>query len=179
MPLINGIETAKKINELKKDEEFPIFVFVTNKDNLVFTALKQFPYSFIPKSDLADGIEKCIVTVNRKIKEKSIRYPVKVGRSTLFLDPDQIIYIEKEKNYVVFNTKNNQYRERSNIDEKLNDLRSYGFIRTHIGYIVNLKYISKVESNGVILNNGSVIPVSKSYKQSVKELFFDWMVKGK
>lgn len=179
MPHINGIEIAKKINELKKDEEFPIFVFVTNKDNLVLTALKQFPYSFIPKNDLKEGIEKCIVTINRKIKEKSIRYPVKVRRSTLFLDPDQIIYIEKEKNYVVFNTKNNQYRERSNIDEKLNDLRSYGFIRTHIGYIVNLKYISKVESNGVILNNGSVIPVSKSYKQSVKELFFDWMVKGK
>lgn len=179
MPLINGIETAKKINEIKKDEEFPIFVFVTNKDNLVFTALKQFPYCFIPKSDLEYGIEKSIVNVNRKIKEKATKYPVKVGRSTLFLNPDEIIYIEKEKNYVVFNLTNNKYRERSNIAEKLNDLRNYDFIRTHIGYIVNLKYISKLEGNSVILNNGGMIPVSKSYKQSAQKLFFDWMVKGK
>lgn len=179
MPLIDGIETAKKINEIKKDEEFPVFVFVTNKDNLVFTALKQFPYSFIPKSDLEYGVEKSIVNVNRKIKEKATKYPVKVGRSTSFLNPNEIIYIEKEKNYVVFNLTNNRYRERSNIDEKLTDLSNYGFIRTHIGYIVNLKYILKLEGNSVILNNGSVIPVSKSYKQTVKERFFDWLVKGK
>ncbi len=179
MPLINGIETAKKINKLKKDEEFPILVFVTNKDNLVFTALKQFPYSFIPKGDLMEGIEKCIVNISKKIKEKSTKYPVKVGRSTLFLNPDEIIYIEKDKNYVVFHTANNEYRERSNIDEKLNDLSSYGFIRSHIGYIVNLKYISEITGSGLILNNGMVIPISKSYKQSVKEQFFDWMVKGK
>ncbi|MGN1467056.1 MAG: LytR/AlgR family response regulator transcription factor [Ruminococcus sp.] len=179
MPMIDGIEIAEKINKFKSKDnvETPYIVFVTNKDNLVFTALKQFPYTFIRKEHFGEDIEKCIVDINKKLNVHQSRYPVKVGRITKLLSPENILYIEKDKNYVIFHTADNQYRERSNIDDKLNDLLQFGFIRTHVGYLVNLKYVSEISSSEIILINGKEIPISKSYRQSVKEQYFNWVVK--
>lgn len=179
MPLIDGIEIAKKINELKNKDnaETPYIVFVTNKDNLVFTALKQFPYTFIRKGYFDEDVEKCIIDINKKLDTNQASYPVKVGRITKHLNPEKILYIEKDKNYVIIHTADNQYRERSNINNKLNDLAHFGFIRTHVGYLVNLNYISEISAMEIILNNGNKVPISKSYRQSVKEQYFDWMVK--
>lgn len=177
MPYINGIETAKRINKLKTDVNIPYVVFVTSKENLVFDALKHLPYSFIRKSHIDEDIENCIISINKKIRDSAVRYPVKVGRNTIFLSTDEIVYIEKDKNYVVFHANGNEYRERSNIDEKFGDLSDSGFIRTHIGYLVNLKYIEEITNSEVVLLDGRIIPVSKSYKQLVKDIYFDWMVK--
>ena len=47
MPYLDGIATAEQINKLKGNLDIPYIIFVTSKDNLVFDALKQFPYSFI------------------------------------------------------------------------------------------------------------------------------------
>ena len=40
MPSIDGIATAKRINELKSSAEIPFIVYVTSHDELVFDALK-------------------------------------------------------------------------------------------------------------------------------------------
>lgn len=177
MPHLDGISAAEQINKLKGHLDIPYIVFVTSKDNLVFNALKQFPYSFIRKNHFSEDIEKCILSINNKLSDKVIKYPIKAGRNTIFLNPNDIIYIEKDKNYVIFHTKYDEYRERSNIDEKLKDLASSNFIRTHIGYLVNLTYIEEIANTEVTLLDGTKIPVSKSYKQSVKDIYFDWMVK--
>lgn len=177
MPDLDGIAIAEQINKLKGNLDIPYIVFVTSKDNLVFDALKQFPYSFIRKAYFKDDIKSCILSINKKLADKAIRYPVKIGRNKLFLNLDNIIYLEKDKNYVIFHTTDNQYKERSNIDEKLSDLSSRDFIRTHIGYLVNMKYIKEITNTEVILLDGTKIPISKSYKQSVKDIYFDWMVK--
>lgn len=42
MPSIDGIATAKRINELKGSAEIPFIVYVTSHDELVFDALKVF-----------------------------------------------------------------------------------------------------------------------------------------
>lgn len=177
MPYLDGIATAEQINKLKGNLDIPYIIFVTSKDNLVFDALKQFPYSFIKKNHFNEDIENCILSINNKLADKAIKYPIKTGRNTIFLNPDNIMYIEKDKNYVVFHTKYDEYKERSNIDEKLKDLESNNFIRTHVGYLVNLTYIEEITNTEVTLLDGTKIPVSKSYKQSVKDIYFDWMVK--
>ncbi len=177
MPGMDGIEAAGLINELKINPGSPYIVFITSKDHLVFDALKQFPYSFIRKTHFNEDIKMCILSLNKRLANEVIRYPVKIGRNTTFLDTESIIYIEKDKNYVVFHTDDFQYKERSNIDEKLKDLSPRGFIRTHIGYLVNPKYILEITGTEVKLKNAKTVPVSKNYKQSVKDKYFEWMAK--
>ena len=69
MPSIDGIATAKRINELKGSAEIPFIVYVTSHDELVFDALKSFPYSFIRKSKIESDLYECINRTNNSFEE--------------------------------------------------------------------------------------------------------------
>ena len=69
MPSIDGIATAKRINELKGSAEIPFIVYVTSHDELVFDALKSFPYSFIRKSKIESDLYECINRINNSFEE--------------------------------------------------------------------------------------------------------------
>lgn len=88
------------------------------------------------------------------------------------------MYLEKEKNYVKFVLKNNIYRERSKIDEKYDDIHTKGFIRVHIGYLVNARFILEFQTNNVILTTEQRIPLSKKYRNTATNEFFEWLEKN-
>lgn len=171
---LSGIEIASKINELKGKSDKPYIIFVTNRDDLVFDALREQPYSFVRKSHLED-LTACFRKINERISEPDV-YAIKTGRDTVHLFINDIIYLEKKNNYVVFYTSTGMFKERTNIESKYGDLHKYGFLRTQIGYLVNVKYIEEITDMSVLLSVGKYIPLSKRYKKIVKQEFYEWMV---
>ncbi len=171
---LSGIETAVKINDKKGKSDKPYIIFVTNRDDLVFEALKVQPYSFVRKSHLED-LRVCLKKIEERINEPDV-YVIKTGRDTVHLFVSDIIYLEKKNNYVVFYTHTGVYKERTNIESKYADLKQYGFLRTQIGYLVNVKYIEDITDMSVLLSNGKFVPLSRKYKKSVKQDFYEWMV---
>ena len=94
MPDVSGLEIASKINDRKGKADKPYIIFVTNKDELVFDALKEQPYSFVRKSHLED-----LTVYLRKIQEKislADVYSIKTGRGIDNLYINDIIYLEKD-----------------------------------------------------------------------------------
>ena len=69
MPSIDGITIAEKINEIKGESEFLLFVFITSHDELVFDALRSFPYSFIRKNMIDVDLPECISRINNYFNE--------------------------------------------------------------------------------------------------------------
>lgn len=174
MPEESGIETASKINELKGKSDKPYIIFVTNRDGLVFEALKKQPYSFVRKSTIED-LSDCLVKIQEKL-DIADTYIIKSGREVDSLFIKDIIYLEKKGNYVIFYTESGDYKERTTIDIKFQDLYEYGFIRPQIGYLVNVSYIDDICDRVVTLTNGVNLPLSKRYRKQVKQYFYDWMV---
>lgn len=177
MPNINGIVLAEQINKTRHSNTIPYIIFVSAMDNLVFDALNQFPYSFVRKSHLED-IDKCILNIYKKLKNSPV-YAVKIGRTTKLIELDKTIYLEKQGNYVYFYTTEGVFQERSLIDDKYKDLAQYGFVRPHVGAIVNAKYISDLNSNYLRLSNGKEMSISRNYKKEMKVKFQEWLVKMK
>lgn len=177
MPSINGIETAQKLNDLKGSSEIPFLVFVSSHDELVFEALKSFPYSFIRKSDITDNncISEIIINVSKSINKKCITISIRTGREDVVLKVTDIIYLEKIKNYVVYHTGNQEYKVRSDINTEFKKIATYGFIRTHIGYVVNNRCVKYISNDNVLLENNINIPVSKKYREETKNNFFEWL----
>lgn len=174
MPDISGIEIASNINDRKGKSEKPFIIFVTNREEFVFDALKEQPYSFVRKSHIED-LTSCLVKIHNKINSVDV-YPIKTGRGMDNLYINDIIYLEKKNNYVLFHTEVGIYRERTNIESKLYDLSSYGFLRPQIGYLVNVRYIEEILKSTIMLSTGKDIPLSKKYRKSIKQDFYDWMV---
>lgn len=52
MPGTDGITALREINKIYNPKEFPYIAFVTSKENLIYEALKEFPYTFIRKKIL-------------------------------------------------------------------------------------------------------------------------------
>lgn len=172
MPGCSGINLASKLNEQKGGSDKPYIIFVTNRDGLVFDALKQQPYSFVRKSHLED-LEPCF---DRLITfcESDIYYPIKSGRDIECVALKDIFYLEKQKNYVIYHTAHGTILERTTLDKK-SDLLNTGFLRTHIGYMVNTRFIEKIQTRDIILSDGKMIPLSRKYSDAVRKQFFEWM----
>ena len=87
MPSIDGIATAKRINELKGSAEIPFIVYVTSHDELVFDALKSFPYSFIRKSDIDDetSFSKIMIKVSKAIDNNCKTINIRTNRQEIVL----------------------------------------------------------------------------------------------
>lgn len=177
MPDVSGIEIASKINALKGMSEKPYIIFVTSRDGLVFDALKEQPYSFVRKSAIED-LAPCISKIEKRLNADDT-YIVRTAGAVNKVLLREIAYLEKQGNYVIFHTASGELRERSTIDEKSRDLREHGFIRVHIGYLVNPIYIEKIDADSVTLTGGVRLSVSRGYRKTVKSDFFDWMVKNR
>ena len=176
MPDISGIELASRINALKGRAEKPYIIFVTSMDGLVFEALRQQPYSFVRKDHLGD-LAPCLAKLNERLSSDT--YTVKVGRDMVTLFIRDIVYLEKQGNYTVFHTVGGEYRERAGLDEKYADLKSCGFLRPHIGYLVNAAYIGELTQDNIRLSTGAQIPVGRRYQKELKRDFYEWMVSRK
>ena len=174
MPKYSGIDLASKINEQKGGSGKPYIIFVTNRDGLVFDALKQQPFSFVRKSHLED-LEPCF---DRLITlcESEVYYPIKSGRDIERIALKDIFYLEKQKNYVIYHTARGTISERTTLDKKTDLLRN-GFLRTHIGYLVNIRCIEKIRTGEISLSDGTIIPLSRKYSEAVRKQFFEWMAK--
>lgn len=173
MPFIDGINIAEKINEIKDESEFPLFVFITSHDELVFNALQSFPYSFIRKSDFKNesDIRNCLLKISKAVENKSKTIMIRTNRQDIILKISDIIYIEKLKNYSYIHTLSEKYSVKSPLKNYENVLSEDGFIRCHEGYIVNLNYICKIYDNLIMLSNIETIPMSRNKGKIVKEAF--------
>lgn len=177
MPEVNGLEFAEKLNIQRDINEPPYVVFVTGKDNLVFEALKKFPYSFVRKTQLQD-IEECIINIYKKI-HTAVTHTIRMGRAVKVVDINKIIRLEKQGNYVYFYTTEGKFQERCSIDEKYKELKEHWFMRPHIGFLVNPAYIQSFDNTDLLMSDGTQVPISRNYKKELKSNLHTWMVKRK
>lgn len=176
MPKISGIELASQINALKGDAEKPYIIFVTERDGMVFEALREQPYSFVRKSAIEDLVP-CFKRIESRLNAEDT-FAIHTAGALNRIPINEIMYIEKQGNYVVFHTVSIELKERASLEEKYSELNPYSFIRIHAGCAVNPRFIRTVEADYVILEDDTKLAVSRAYKKTVKKEFFDWMVKN-
>lgn len=82
-------------------------------------------------------------------------------------DSGDIIYIEVVGHALIFHTINGDYTDWGVLGDKEALLKQHYFIRVHRCYLVNLKYVSKVTENSVILKGGGTCILSRSKKKQL------------
>ncbi len=63
------------------------------------------------------------------------------------------------------------------ISEAARSLSQFGFFQIHRSYIVNLKYIEKVNSREITLCNGLKIGIGRAHSKEFKKEFFKWRMR--
>lgn len=162
MPGMDGMSVARQIREM--DERVGI-VFVTNIAQYALQGYEVNAIDFIVKPldyfrffyRFQKALRFC--TQNRETdlilqtSEQLIRIPL-----------SEIQYLEKDRNYIIYHTKEGTFRERGTITEYEKAYEDAGFSRCNSGCMVNLQYVKKVTRDGVCIGN-EVLPVSRSRRK--------------
>ena len=167
MPIMSGFDIANVIRE--KNEEIKI-IFVSAFENLVYTSFRYNPFRFIRKGYEDKELEEAFSAAVKEILYKEMFLTVTTKNETIRLLFSEIVMLESHRNYVEITTTSGEtVRYRTTDIEK--DLREYGFIRIHAGFIVSASKIKFFKNDSVEMRNGAIIKLSRKYATTAKDAF--------
>ena len=96
-------------------------------------------------------------------------------KECIIFSTDSLAYIKSQGNYACFYIYNNKKLEeqvlRNTLGNITNDLKQYpNFIRCHKSYIVNIQKIKIINSTKLMLEDGTWLNLSRTYKPILKEI---------
>ncbi|MGN0368629.1 MAG: LytR/AlgR family response regulator transcription factor [Wujia sp.] len=166
MPGMNGIQLAA---QLEQQDGIVNIIFVTNRNDLVFEAIHCRPFRFVRKEFLREELDEALTAVLKKIKEETLLYEFGSGQDMMKLRIRDIVFIESSGHYISIHMKDGSAKKiRGKISDYEMRLGQLGFVRIHIGYIVNLREIYSISNKSVILDSGETLPISRKQLEQVR-----------
>lgn len=160
MQEMDGIEVKQKMQMLGQQT---LIIFVSSHDDLVLSAFGVYVYGFVQKeqidSQFIPMLESALdlmcqnVWIEDSINSRSVKY------------------IMADRNYcvlVMINGEKKIMRNTIQVYEEL--LRQAGFVKVHKSYLVNLKCVTKLSKNEVVLGR-EVIPVAARMRAKVEKSY--------
>lgn len=119
----------------------------------------------IQQGKLNDALDKCLSNLaNSKLR----LYEVKSKSTPMIIRVSAINYVESNARKVKIHTNERVLEEYNKLDDVQKTLPDT-FIRIHKSYLVNASVISRASQDEVELNDGTILPISKSHLRSMRE----------
>lgn len=171
MKEINGIDTAKL---LKRADEHTEIVFLTSSKEYALDSYDIKAFNYIIKS--SEQLESKIYEAIKNSYEKKDNYIVINNKSFIEkIQISKIIYIESNKRKIIFNTVDGKHETYEKLDNIYEKLESYGFVKTHRSYIINMYFIKKIGQKELITTTGDIILISRSNTDIVRDRFIKYL----
>ncbi len=164
----DGLAVAMQIKDAYPEVQL---VLVTAHMDYALDGYKVKASRFLLKDDLEQTITECMDALLKEIKQKEQVVEFSFVEGKVSLRADEIIYIETARHKNIFYTKKQTYSIYRKLSEIEEDLKDMGFVRTHLSYLVNMRYIEKISSYVLKLTNGKEISVPKSRYPEVKRQY--------
>lgn len=164
----SGLEAAGQIKSLYPGVRL---VLVTAYMSYVLEGYKVKASRFLVKDDLSISITECMDALVGEIEQEAQRMEFPFVEGNAKLKVGDIIYIETDKHKNVFYTPEGSYSIYRKLDELEEELRDFGFVRIHRSFLVNMRYIKKINSYVMTLTTGKEISVPKTRYAEVKKQY--------
>lgn len=184
MHKMDGKETARKFRKF-----FPstTLVFCSGACLPDVKTFEVMPYRYLLKEYTDEHMQKEMTVVLREMRNKK-REPYVVGNyyySSIRLRPNHILYIAIAKRgstiYLSPNCKEYETQKTYAAKERVlilyQRLRDFGFAYAHNSYIVNLKYVVKMDLTELELVEGTKLSISRSKAPALREDFAKFLAR--
>lgn len=169
MPLVNGIAFLKTLPQPPKvifTTAYAEYALEGYELNVVDYLLKPFSYERFVKA-----VDKVKQPIDIPVQNDDTYVVIKEKEGLLKIPHNEILYIEASGDYMKIVTHAKSYLTHITM-KKLEELLPAGqFVRTHKSYIVALKQIRLLKTDGLVLMNNITVPVSNSYREEVLAKF--------
>jgi len=170
MPEMTGIEFLKTLKVA------PQVIIVSSKDQYALEAFEYDVTDYLLKpvnyARFYKGANKAYDRFNAVSKQanEDDEIFIKKNSSLVRLKLSEILWVEALENYVVVNTGKEKHTIHFTMKAIEGQLPSVTFKRVHRSFIVNVKRISSIEDNSILLRfpgGSKLIPIGKSYRDKL------------
>lgn len=153
----------------------PIFIGISKSKNYAYEAIKNnfFDYWLQPYNEF--DIRKSVLRLVKLMPKETRSHTLclKSYKDFHYLDTDEILYLKADNNATDFMMKDGSTVSAFKTLKSFEDRLPKHFVRVHQSYIINTKFVSRINYGKSIcaLKNGDLqLPFSKSYKQNIDSL---------
>ena len=157
LPKMDGMTLADKI---RSNDSNVMIIFVTSLAQYAIKGYKVKAFDFLLKPITYYDFELCMEGALKHLNLKKF-IMVKSIDSVLFkIDVSAIKYIEAMNHTVVIYTNKERIEERTALKKYIDLLKDDYFVLCHKSFLVNLKKVSEIDKNDVIID-GVKLPISR------------------
>ena len=176
MPKMDGVRLGKTI---KAQGSTASIVFVSSRTDRMIDTFAVEPFGFVRKGHFMEDLNEVITRFMEKQNSRKIGDMVcfQDGHGTVSVDISRVKYIECVRNTQVlyFDGTDAERKIYSRMETLEEELKKYGFLRIHKGYLVNCRYISRFDPKFLLLITQDQLPIGRSYYQSAKLAYLEYI----
>ena len=169
LPNLNGIETSARLREI---DSVVGLVYVTNMAKYAIEGYAYHAIDYLLKPLVYQAflikMDRILKFVNKNRKTSSITLVSRTGQ--IVLELNSVYYVEVSGHDVLYHTDRGCFKVYGTLKEESKKLPKETFIQCNSCYVVNLRHISKIDGNELVVG-GCRIETSRSRRKSLLEAF--------
>lgn len=164
LPGLNGFDAAIKLREIDKLTKL---VFVTNMAQYAVKGYEANAFDFIVKPITYQIFSLKMDRILNSINNNStLKLKIKTKDGIVCIDFNNLKYIEVNAHRLFFYEENNSYEGYGTLKYYEDLLNKYGFIRCNNYDLINLRFVTGIENNCVLINKEKM-EITRPRKSSV------------
>ncbi len=172
-----GMQLCRRLREINSEA---LIVLVTGSDSYAMEAYRLHVLRYITKpadeSELRSALNLAYCLY---MARPSVTIFIKGVGEVIPVNADEIMYVENNIRVMTYNLSDGKTvrgtRRNISFEAAMAPLSSACFIQTHKSYFVNMRYISALRSDSVLMVDGREIPISRKNLASVRRDYMAFM----
>ena len=160
---MNGVDLAKTIRQTNDTIQI---IFITGFPDFIAEGYEVSALHYLMKPVLPEKLHTVLDKAAANLAKSEKRLSITYDRQTDFVPLSQIMYIEAQKQYILIHTISETYRMKGSLSDMEKQLDEY-FIKCQRSFVVNLRYVTRIKNDCVLLKNGSEVPISRGMAEKI------------
>ena len=166
---MDGVSLAKKLREKGKNVNI---IFTTGVADYMQEGFEVEALHYLLKPIKREKVWECLEKCFQRKETERKRFLLPGEEGLVKVDVERILYAEAEGHYCVLKCMENRLHLKLGIRELEQKLGEWGdFMFCHRSYLVNVRRIARVGRQDIVMDDGTVVPVSRRLYNAVNERF--------
>ena len=172
MDKLDGLEVARIMRKISSDM---VLIFVTAMAQLAIKGYEVDALDFIVKPADQGSINYVLTKALARLENiSSVIFALKTADEIVSLSSNDITYVEVFSHNLAYHTTKGLYEVRGRLSDVVKKLDPKRFILCNRSFVVNLRYISSVSSEYLVVD-GKKIYISKSHSREIMKRFSNFL----
>jgi len=163
MGAMDGVSLARRI---RAENDAVQILFITGFPDFMAQGYDVAALHYLLKPVMAEKLFPVLDRAVGNLQKTEKHLALSFDRQTALVSLRSVTHLEARKQYVIVRTEREEYRVKKSLSEMEKELDEY-FFKCQRSFIVNLRHVSRICPDRVVLKNGTEVPISRGMAQKI------------